>query len=491
MQKHQITPKQKALLNEYIDEFVEHRDLKSLTDKNGVKTWLRMQYASEFPCNTDMEVILYCAYIENQAKENPEYSWRLNKERSSKYWTSVKCVTALWDFRYNEIMNQQEYRPRGSKNPWQIVNIDNVYNHLTKRGVEYKREEIASWIASDDIPLHNPVYEYFQQLPEWDGKDYISILSNCIHIESKEKPKEGEISPEQAFFNDMLRKHLIRSVRQAIEKEVNRYCIVFQSDAQSVGKSQFVRWLNPISDDYFMEQTELRQWNKDDDIRLGQSFTCLFDEIEISENSLSKLKAIISRDKKKVRKPYGKHDILMYRLANFYATTNTKNFLIDDRNERFLSFSVSHINHDYDNIYTGVNLVPKEQLWAQVLHLYYESQGNPEEWLLTKEERATQASTNDMFMSDSVAVLFVLKNYRVLEEHEMGNHREELHTVYQIWARLCRVHPNIYKGPEMVGRELKKLKDPPYINKVIQYYEPSKNKKVLGKKTNLLPLTVD
>ena len=77
----------------------------------------------------------------------------------------------------------------------------------------------------------------------------------------------------------MFKKWLVRCARCALGGAINREVIMFKSDEQRIGKTQFFRYLIPPKlSDYYMENPEIG--NKDALISLTENLIINFDEYD-------------------------------------------------------------------------------------------------------------------------------------------------------------------------------------------------------------------
>ncbi|AGO47990.1 virulance associated protein E, VirE [Cellulophaga phage phi12:1] len=261
-----------------------------------------------------------------------------------------------------------------------LVEINDILVKIEESGIKYPSDKTQTLIHSSFVKKVDPMRDYFDSLPPHDGIDYMSILVDCFSVD------------DQYFFRSMLEKMLVRSIECAIDFEYNRYVFVLSGENQSIGKSKFFSWLNPFGSDYFT--SSLPRNDKDLSIALAENFIINIDELaQMSKLDISKIKALISQEIVKERKPYEKQSIMMHRRANFFGTTNSDEFLLDSHNSRWLCFNVTAI--DWQRY---VPLVPINKLWAQIYSMYldplYVSSLTPEERLM-QDQRNKNYESNE------------------------------------------------------------------------------------------------
>lgn len=273
-------------------------------------------------------------------------------------------LNSKYDFRWNEVLKDCFYRPKSEHQgedpqPYQKVVLGNLWRELARCGFKYSQTNLECTLCSDFVMKYNPIADYFEHLPKWDGKDYIKQL--CKHI-----IQVNETDSEIERLYTMFKKWLVRCIRCALGGAINREVIMFKSDEQRIGKTQFFRYLIPPKlSDYYMENPEIG--NKDALISLTENLIINFDEYDkyLKEGNLPVMKSYISQDEPKVRQPYGRKQEKIKRICSCVASTNINDFLRDETgNTRYICFDIKAFDwHEYTKI--DVDLI-----WAQVYSLY-------------------------------------------------------------------------------------------------------------------------
>tara|TARA_R110002072_G_scaffold238939_1_gene396652 strand:+ start:48103 stop:50307 length:2205 start_codon:yes stop_codon:yes gene_type:complete len=274
-------------------------------------------------------------------------------------------------FRKNVITQQFEYRKNEDKE-FLPMDPDSIYRSLKHANISYPLNQLISLLQSDFIEDHNPFIEKFLSLPKWDGKtDHIGELANYV------------VATRQSFFQQQLKKTLVRCIACSLYGIVNRIVFVLVSEKQEIGKSSFIRFLNPFDTKYYTE-SPLRD-NKDSEFRLVENMIYNLEELS-SLNSLevNSLKAIISKAVIKERRPYARYEVEAPRRCNFFGSTNKEEFLTDVSNTRWLCFTIDDIDWEYSK---KVNM---DQVWAQAFALYHQGFY----YQLTREEREIREEVN-------------------------------------------------------------------------------------------------
>jgi len=276
-----------------------------------------------------------------------------------------------YTFRKNVITQQFEYKKKADKE-FLPMDPDSIYRSLKHANISYPLNQLISLLQSDFIKDHNPFIEKFKSFPKWDGKtDHIGELSQFV------------VATEQAFFEQQLKKTLVRCVACSLYGIVNRIVFVLVSEKQEIGKSSFIRFLSPFDTKYYTE-SPLRD-NKDSEFRLVENMIYNLEELS-SLNSLevNSLKAIISKAVIKERRPYARYEVEAPRRCNFFGSTNKEEFLTDVSNTRWLCFTIEDIDWEYSK---KINM---NQVWAQAYALFHDGFN----YNLTRDEKSIRERVN-------------------------------------------------------------------------------------------------
>lgn len=116
------------------------------------------------------------------------------------YDYTMEYLETKYDVMYNEISHDFQIAFKDSRN-WHYLNLNSLIIELTKAGIDISTSKLEILMRSEWIPKYNPIKEYFESLPKWDGVDYILKLA----------------SYEKEVFVYHLRKWLVRSIKCALE----------------------------------------------------------------------------------------------------------------------------------------------------------------------------------------------------------------------------------------------------------------------------------
>ncbi len=312
----------------------------------------------------------------------------LEKNETSKFFIVEKYLNEKFDFRYNEVANDVEYKAKNKKE-FEILNDSNLYRNLQLNCISFSQNNLTALLRSEFVPIFNPFIEYFGSLPNWDGKiDH--ILNLCSYIQAK----------DQERFNKHLKKTFVRCVACALGQAFNKHAFILIG-GQSSGKTTLIRWLCPKKlKNYLAENIST---DKDSLISLTENFLINLDELAAFQKfEISAFKSMLSKDTIKIRKPYDKKAITSKRRANFFGSTNKDEFLTDETGSiRWLCFEILKINWDYKNE------IDINEVWAQAYTLL--KQGFKFE--LTPEERDENENANSNHQNISIELELVQKYF--------------------------------------------------------------------------------
>lgn len=276
-----------------------------------------------------------------------------------------------FDLRDNLVTGQREFKRKGDDS-WEPLNVDTLNRFLQHRWIKFPLNQLKSLTESDFVKPYDEFKEFFKALPIWDyGTDHIDHLASHVQAE------------DQEFFRIQFKKTLVRCIACSVYGDVNRMIFVLVSPKQELGKSTFIRFLNPFPKGGYTE-TPLRD-DKDSKIRTAENFIYNLEELSsLTAKNVNALKAVISMERTKERRPYAHFEEDRIRRCNFFGSTNQEEFLADTLNTRWLCFTINDIDWSYKQD------VDISKVWAQAHQLYLDGFN----YQLTKEEKAKREEIN-------------------------------------------------------------------------------------------------
>ena len=318
-------------------------------------------------------------------------TWKINKPAKGRensmvtlseirQWLSERILV-----RYNVVTDQLVWRSKSSSlspfpsslslQPSSIYwhQVDTIfYNTLRVRmagdtGKRVLTSDVKSVVESEFAEQVNPVREYIQLLPAWDGIDRIAEMASHVHIKAA-LSNQTDDEAQQDFYQK-LRMWLVGMIATWMnDKECNQEILTLIGEQGGYKTTFFQFILPPPLRDYFWKNTHNSFAHKDD--RLACSENCLVDieEVEATEGrEMEQLKGLVTSDFIKERRPYAVFREQKHRLCSFCATGNQQHILTDlSGSRRWFCFLVDCVDdpREWDFDYN--------QFYAQLYQMYQE-----------------------------------------------------------------------------------------------------------------------
>ncbi len=243
------------------------------------------------------------------------------------------------------------------------------------------KTEISEWVGSEEVPEYNPIQDYLNSLPKWDGQNHIASLFSRI---------PGVSSEHLNYLTIWLRSAVAHWLQ--MDMLHGNECVPTLIGQQGCGKTVFVRRLLPLHlREYFLGHLNLS--NKfDKEMALTHNLFVNLDELEaIRPSQQASLKQTLSVSKVNGRPIYGRTQEDRPRYASFVATTNNRHPLQDATgSRRYICIQIPD-GLMIDN--TGE--IDYGQLYAQVV---YELQELKAPYWFNNDEVARLQQLNQEFM---------------------------------------------------------------------------------------------
>ena len=347
-------------------------------------------------------------------------------------------LTENYDLRKNVMRGVAEYRPRtGIGFSYQDL-TEEARNSITMRalelGIRCWDKDIRRFVNSEDITPYDPINEWLERLPQWDGKDRVTPLAQRIPTDNKTWPH---------LFHLWMRSMVAMWLGKG--QLTGNALVPLLIGRQGCGKSSFCRILMPREVmDYYNDRINFKN---ESDLNLGLTSFALInlDEFDkITQRQQIVLKYLLSTADLKYRPPYGKAYSQHRRYASFIGTTNEMHPLTDPTGSR--RFICTLITGDID-FQTPVD---HQQLYAQ---LKAEISQGERYWLTKDEERQLMehnlvyqqlSGLGEMLMSviqkprDDEGEWMTLKELSELLKHHFKGYKEEASSFQKIGSILSR-----------------------------------------------------
>ena len=314
-----------------------------------------------------------------------------------------------YEFRRNAMTGAVQYRIRNGY-CFDFVDLTpQAQNSMTiralKAGLDSWDKDLKRFIDSNDIALYEPLDDYLDSLPKWDGKDRVTELTK-------------RIPTSHPMWQNLFHIWMLSMVAHWEGKDSihGNALVPLIIGHQGCGKSSFSRLILPNElRAYYNENINFRN---DNDINLALSTLALvnmdeFDKLTKSQQPL--LKFLVSRSDFQMRPAYGKTLERRRRYASFIGSTNAKRPLTDTTgSRRFLCVEVNEgATIDYQTP------IDYDQLYAQLK----EELNDGMRYWLTDEENERLSHYNERFLHVNDLQTMILS---LFEHPQNENEAEEL-----------------------------------------------------------------
>ena len=216
------------------------------------------------------------------------------------------------------------------------------------------KSDIVEYVNSDEIDIFDPIADYLEHLPKWNGENHVARLFNRL---------PGVDSELTGYLATWLRSAVAHWLQ--MDTIHGNECVPTLIGAQGCGKTTFfVRLLPPHLRAYYLDHLNLS--NKfDKEMALTNNLLVNIDELDaIRPSQHASLKQTLSKSKVNGRPIYGASQEDRPRYASFVATTNNPHPLTDvTGSRRYICMTIPEGKY-IDN--TGE--IDYDQLYAQVLY---------------------------------------------------------------------------------------------------------------------------
>ena len=216
------------------------------------------------------------------------------------------------------------------------------------------KTDITEFLNSDEVEKFDPIGQYMDQLPAWDGQNHVAKLFERL---------PGVDSEHMSYLATWLRSTVAHWIQ--MDTIHGNEIVPTLIGAQGCGKTTFLkRLLPPQLRQYFLDHLNLS--NKfDKEMALTNNLIVCLDELDaIRPSQHAALKQTLSKSKVNGRPIYGASQDDRPRYASFVATTNNPHPLSDATgSRRYICLTIPE-GLFIDN--TGE--IDYDQLYAQVVH---------------------------------------------------------------------------------------------------------------------------
>ena len=290
---------------------------------------------------------------------------------------------------------------------WKVLTnnaFNSIVRHAKRLGIgenKSPRQDIDEFINSEEVPVYNPIKEYLESLPKWDGQNQVAELFGRI---------PGLTSEQLNWCSIWLRSAVAHWLQ--MDMLHGNEAVPVLIGQQGCGKSTFaVRLLPEKLRQYFLDHINFG--NKfDSEMALTHNLFVNIDELaNMGASQQGKLKQTLSKVRVNGRPIFGKSQDDRLRFASFLATTNDEHPLCDPTGSR--RYICLHIpaGEYIDNS----SVINYDQLYAQVMYELCHQQ--TPYWFTNDEVARIQQKNLPFFKTDDLESM-IRNCFRVPEGEE-------------------------------------------------------------------------
>ena len=369
----------------------------------------------------------------------------VKKAKSSSLMQEVTAfLTSRYRFRFNVLTEETEVAKVTNNIPdthLRYAKVDERWmNTLSmeaiETGIDCWDRDIQRFVRSRRISEYHPFTAYFEQLPEWDGKDRVSALARRVSddpvwVNGFHRWMLGLSAQWMQFRSDANNANRANSINRA-----NSVAPLLVSSRQGLGKSTFCRLLMPDAlKAYYTESYDLGS-PASAEAKLAACGLINLDEFDkLSASKMPLLKNLMQASALNIRKAYKRSASALPRIASFIGTSNREDLLVDRTgSRRFLCVSLEHA-------IDCTTPVEHEQLYAQ---LKAELLSGERSWFNKEEEQAIQQHNALFYKHIPEEEVFRLCFRFATKE----DHPQEVLTLSatQLFERMKSAHPSAMRG---------------------------------------------
>ena len=273
-----------------------------------------------------------------------------------------------YQFRFNVLNGKVEFVTKSAADDVTADN-DDAWRPLTERAlnsiiIQAKSEDVCEGgnpkgdiqllVQSEEVRTYDPIGDYLNQLPQWDGQNHVATLFSRL----------PGLSTEQSGFLSVWLRSMVAHWLQMDALHGNE-CVPTLIGAQGCGKTTFLRRLLPPElRQYYLDHLNLS--NKfDKEMALTNNLFVNLDELDaIRPSQHPALKQTLSKSKVNGRPIFGRAQADRPRYASFVATTNNPHPLTDvTGSRRYICLTIPD-----GQLIDNTGDIDYQQLYAQVLH---------------------------------------------------------------------------------------------------------------------------
>jgi hypothetical protein len=109
--------------------------------------------------------------------------------------------------------------------------MHSILRELRAENINVNKDRIVEIVTSDFSPKHDPIAEYFRDLPTWDNVDRFESIAECIPIPED----DTDVEAARSYIYTVIGNWMMSAVACATTGKANHICPILQG--RSPGRS--------------------------------------------------------------------------------------------------------------------------------------------------------------------------------------------------------------------------------------------------------------
>ena len=363
--------------------------------KAGIDAELAVQLTLDMSDFYGKEVLVRSTF--NNAYEKHRLGLKNPVEKSTMHQQLLEAfLKRHYMFRRNRVTGEVEYQEKFRYMlQWKPLTEEarnDINNAAIREGIKVWPQDLERIVVSEKTTEFDPVREWLDALPRWDGRDRLGELADRVKT----------LTPGWRDNFKVWMRSMVSQWRSGCDAMYGAQMVLMLVGGQGTRKSTFMRMLLPRElMPFYIDRIDFA--NRKEALRALSRFLLInIDEYDqVSKAQTAFLKHLIQRTDVKERKLYSTTFEQNQRYAAFCATTNSLVPLKDESGSR--RYMVVEVNGVIDTDTQGDKAIDYRQLYAQIV----EEIEQGEEYAFTGErEQLIVAQNADYYETPNVVALF-------------------------------------------------------------------------------------
>lgn len=177
-------------------------------------------------------------------------------------------LSQSYEFRFNVITNRIMVKIRGSDDDFHYLEdyeFNSILRSIKMNNIKCSKDTLLMVLKSDFVPKYEPFTHYLNNLPQWDGNDYVAKLASSVNVT---QPKH---------FEKCLRKWLVGMVASLMNDDiVNQTAIIFSGE-QGIGKTTWFHTILPPQFQEYIHEGYVQTKDKEVNVKISECVLILMD----------------------------------------------------------------------------------------------------------------------------------------------------------------------------------------------------------------------